>query len=227
VDRRTIEVETGTEISSVWAFPRRFSVAETPVFILAHGAGSNMDHPFLSFLHEALAERGVLTVKFNFPYTEAGRKAPDHPQRLMQTWRAVIQRVRDEGHPGMLFLGGKSMGGRFASMVAAADGAVSGLVLLGYPLHPAKRLDRLRSEHLARIRCPMLFIQGTRDALCDLPTLRRLLAPLSSLAVLKLIEEGDHSFKVPKRTGLTEREVWDKIVEWVAAWLIGLAYPGR
>jgi predicted alpha/beta-hydrolase family hydrolase len=145
----------------------------------------------------------------------------------MQTWRAVIQRVRDDGHPGALFLGGKSMGGRFASMVAAADGAVSGLVLLGYPLHPAKRLDRLRSEHLARITCPMLFIQGTRDRLCDLPTLRRVLAPLSPPAVLKLIEEGDHSFKVPKRTGLTEREVWDKIVEWVAAWLIGLAYPRR
>lgn len=227
MDRRKIEVAPGIEVTSAWAFPEGFFAGESPGLILAHGAGSNMDHPFLSFVHEALAQRGILTIKFNFPYAEAGRAAPDPPQLLKRTWRAVIQRVRSDCRPKALFLGGKSMGGRYASMVAADGEDVSGLVLLGYPLHPAKRLDALRSEHLARIACPMLFIQGTRDSLCDLETLRGVLVPLSGRATLHLIEEGDHSFTVPKRTGLTKLEVWDRIVDWVATWLNGVVRPGH
>jgi predicted alpha/beta-hydrolase family hydrolase len=226
-DRRRIDVDPGIQISSVWAFPEEFSVGESTALILAHGAGSNMDYPFLSFVHEALASRGILTVKFNFPYVEAGRKVPDPPALLAHAWRAIIGRVRSEARPGALFLGGRSMGGRIATNVVADGEPASGLVLLGYPLHPAGRLDALRARHLERIACPMLFIQGSRDKLCDLSTLRSVLAPLSAPITLHLIEEGDHSFKVPKRTGKTEADVRSEIVETVASWLAGVAGTTR
>jgi predicted alpha/beta-hydrolase family hydrolase len=222
MDRRKIEVEPGIGIASVWAFPEG-ATGECPALILAHGAGSNMEHPFLSFIQETLTQHGIITVKFNFPYVEAGRKVPDHPKRLVRTWRAVIERVRTEVQPSALFLGGRSMGGRIASMVAADGEQVSGLVLLGYPLHPAGRLDALRAEHLAHITCPMLFVQGTRDQLCDLDTLRSVLARLSTPVALQLIEQGDHSFKVPKRTGKTAPEIWEEIGGCIGSWLTRVA----
>ena len=199
MERRKIEVAPEIDVSSVWALPEGFSAGVSPALVLAHGAGSDMDHPFLSFVHEALARRGMLTVKFNFPYIEAGRKVPDHMRRLARTWRAVTQRVRADAQPGTLFLGGKSMGGRIATNVVADGEPASGLVLLGYPLHPAGRLDSLRSDHLSRIHCPMLFLQGSRDRLCDLPALRAVLAQLTARVTLHLIDDADHSFKVPKR----------------------------
>jgi len=219
MDRRKIEVEPGIEVSSVWAFPRESPAAQAQVLILAHGAGNDMDHPFLSFVHQKLARRGIITVKFNFPYAEAGRKAPDHAQRLARTWRAITERVRDDAKPAALFLGGKSMGGRVASELVAAGEQAAGLVFLGYPLHPAGRPDSLRSKHLAGITCPMLFIQGSRDSLCDLSTLRRVLPKLPAPVTLHVIEDGDHSFKVPKRAGRTEQQVWDQIAEAIASWL--------
>ena len=222
MDRRKIEVEPGIEVASVWAFPKGAAARNAPTLILAHGAGSNMEHPFLSFVQETLTQRGIITIKFNFPYVEAGRQVPDHPKRLARTWRAVIEHVRTEVQPSALFLGGRSMGGRIASMVAADGEQVSGLVLLGYPLHPAGRLDALRDAHLAHIACPMLFVQGTRDQLCDLDTLRSVLARLSAPVTLQLIEQGDHSFKVPKRTGKTSLQIWEEIVACVGSWLTKL-----
>jgi predicted alpha/beta-hydrolase family hydrolase len=222
MDGRKIEVEPGIEVSSVWAFPDGSSMGKTQGLILAHGAGADMDHPFLSFVHEALAQRGIITVKFNFPYTEAGRKAPDHPQRLARTWRAIIQRARQDAKPGALFLGGKSMGGRIVSELVASGEPASGLVFLGYPLHPPGRPDSLRSKHLTGIPCPMLFIQGSRDSLCNLDTLRGVLPKLPAAVKLHVIQDGDHSFKVPKRAGRTEQQVWDEIVEVMASWLFSL-----
>lgn len=219
VDERKIEVEPGIEVSSVWAFPTPFAAGTSPGLILAHGAGSDMRSPFLSFMQAALAGRGVMTVTFNFPYREAGRQAPDPPQRLVQAWRAVVRRVLVDASPGPLFLGGRSMGGRIASMLAAGGEAAAGLILLGYPLQPAGRPDVVRAEHLAQIKCPMLFVQGTRDRLCDLRLLRPVLTNLPAPASLHVIEEGDHSFKVPKRLRKTEQQVWDDIVEVVASWL--------
>jgi uncharacterized protein len=223
MDRRKITVEAGIEVSSVWAFPDRCAAQPAPALILAHGAGSDMDHPFLSFVHQALAQRGISCVKFNFPYTEARRKAPDTPERLARTWRAVIKRVRSELTPTVLFLGGKSMGGRIASQVVAAGEPASGLVFFGYPLHPAGRPEALRVKHLADINCPMLFIQGSRDRLCDLDSLKRVLPQLPASVTLHVIEEGDHSFRVPKRTGRTEQEIWNEIVETAGTWLSGRA----
>src|SRR5436853_7596712 len=127
IDEHRIEAEPGSAVSSLWAFPERFSAGATPALILAHGAGSDMHHPFLAFMQEALVARGIMTVKFNFPYTEAGRKSPDPPQRLLHTWQAVIKRLRKEARPGALCIGGKSMGGRIASMLAARGESGAGL----------------------------------------------------------------------------------------------------
>ena len=219
VDERKIELEPGVAVSSVWAFPEGFIPGKSPALILAHGAGTDMRNPFLSFVHETLAQRGVMTVKFNFPYMEAGRKAPDPPQRLAHAWRAVMQRVRADANPGALFVGGKSMGGRIASLVVASGEPAAGLVLLGYPLQPAGRPETLRSEHFARIACRVLFVQGSRDRLCDLNLLRGAVAKMSAPVTVHVIEAGDHSFKVPQRSGKTERQVWDEIVGVVGAWL--------
>jgi predicted alpha/beta-hydrolase family hydrolase len=180
-----------------------------------------MNSPFLSHVHRALAERGVMTVKFNFPYKEQGRKAPDRAPVLEETWRAVAEAVRDEPRlsPRRLFFAGKSMGGRIASHLAAQGQSCSGLVFLGYPLHPPNKPDRLRADHLKAIQCPMLFIQGTRDALCDLDLLRTALEPLQAPVTLRVIEGGDHSFKVLKRLGRSQEAVWEGIIAEIDHWL--------
>lgn len=219
IEDHRIEVEPGVEVSSVWALPEGFAEASTPVIILAHGAGSDMRNPLLSFVHEALATRGFATVKFNFPYREAARKLPDPTPRLARTWRSVIERVRAEMRPGALVVGGHSMGGRIASMLVARDEPVAGLALLGYPLQPAGRPDVLRWEHLAHIRCPILFVQGSRDRLCDLGLLRGVLTKLCAPTTLHVIDDADHSFKVPKRSGKTQRQVWGDLVDAVESWL--------
>jgi hypothetical protein len=216
---QSIEVEAGSALSSTWAFPDDYAPGASPCVVLAPGAGSNMHHPFLRYLQEALAGAGIVTVTFNFLYTEAGRKVPDPPPRLLRTWRAVLQRVRAEAMPPALFAGGRSMGGRIASMVAAEGEALAGLVLLGYPLQPAGRPEVVRSEHFSRIACPMLFVQGTRDSLCDLELLRGELKKATAPVALHVIEEGDHSFKVPRRTGKSERDVWEEIARVVASWV--------
>ncbi len=216
---RSIPVTADKTVTSVWAVPpgydRRCGI------ILAHGAGAGMDHPFIAFVHQRLAEHGLLSVKFNFPYMEAGRKAPDRTPLLTATWRAVVTAVRRDRElaPERLFLAGKSMGGRIASLLAAEGEPGTGLIFLGYPLHPPGKPEKLRAEHLGRIACPMLFIQGERDRLCDLETLRRVLADLSAPVTLHVIPGGDHSFKVPKRTGRSEAEVWQEIVTVMRTWI--------
>jgi predicted alpha/beta-hydrolase family hydrolase len=183
-----------------------------------------MNSEFLSFVHTALAQRGALTVKFNFPYTERGARAPDRPPVLIETWRAVARAVREDQKlaPGSLVLGGKSMGGRIASMIAADGEPCAGLVLLGYPLHPAGQPAKLRVDHLARIRVPMLFVQGTRDPLCDMALLEDALAGLQAPVTLHRIEEGDHSFSVPKRLGRAPQEIREEIAGVVQRWLAQL-----
>jgi len=216
---RSIPVTADKTVTSVWAVPPGYDRRRG--IILAHGAGAGMDHPFIAFVHQRLAEHGLLSVKFNFPYMEAGRKAPDRAPLLTATWRAVVAAVRRDRElaPERLFLAGKSMGGRIASLIVAEGEPCAGLIFLGYPLHPPGKPEKLRAEHLARIACPMLFIQGERDRLCDLATLRRVLAGLSAPVTLHAIPDGDHSFKVPKRTGRSEAEVWAEIVAVMRAWI--------
>lgn len=218
MDTIILDIE-GKPVSSVWRFPEGYLPGEDDGIIIAHGAGSGMDSPFLSYMHERLGA-GMLSVKFNFPYMEQGRKAPDRQQTLEGAWRALIARVRnDRLAPRRLMLAGKSMGGRMASMVAAGGDPCDGLVFFGYPLHPAGKPDRLRFEHLPSIGRPMLFIQGSRDPLCRLDILQSLLPQLSPFATLHVVEGGDHSFKVPKSQGRSQTEVWEEIVRVTRDWM--------
>jgi predicted alpha/beta-hydrolase family hydrolase len=220
-EKRKIRVSPGAEVSSIWAIPDTYQGGDGRAIILAHGAGNDMEHPFMSHVHLACAEAGLLSVKFNFPYKESGRKAPDPLPLLENTWRAVIQAVRKDPalSPRCLFLAGKSMGGRVASYVAAQGEPCQGLIFLGYPLHPPKRTDRLRVEHWPGLSCPALFIQGTRDALCDLELLSAQLPRIPAPVTLRVIEGGDHSFKVPKSSGRTEAAVWQEVVSILLNWV--------
>lgn len=219
--KRRLSGAPGQEISSVWAVPAGYENGARSAIILAHGAGNDMHSAFLSYVHEGLAHRGFLSVKFNFPYKERGGRTPDRAPVLEATWRAVAHAVRTDAQfaPLQLFLGGKSLGGRMASHIAAAGEACAGLVFLGYPLHPARQPEKLRAEHLARIACPMLFVEGTRDPLCDLAFLRRVLANISVQTTIHVIEGADHSFKLTKSMARDEKSVREEIVSVAADWM--------
>jgi len=224
--RRRISLPGGGAVSAVVALPAGFRrPGRTPAVVLAHGAGSDMTHPFVSTIHAGLAREGYVAVKFNFPYTEARRRAPDPRPVLERCYRAVIDAVMGDRTlaPAWIAIGGKSLGGRIASYVAAAGAPVSGLVLLGYPLHPAGRPDERRADHLPALRAPMLFVEGTRDTLCELDRLRPIVARLPR-ATLHTIEGADHSFRLPRRAGRRDTDVWDEIVAVCSRWLAGL--PG-
>lgn len=211
---RAVEVYDQQPVSTDWRIPDTYG-RESAV-IIAHGAGNDMHSELISAMHERWSQAGLLAVKFNFLYKEKGGKLPDRAEVLLDTWRAVADVVRKDPElaPRRVFFAGKSLGGRMASMLAAsASGpAPAGLVFLGYPLHPAGKPDKLRIDHLGRVRSPMLFIQGTRDALCDLNILERVLAELGEPTnVLHRVEGGDHSFKTPKKLKRDSAEVYEEI----------------
>jgi predicted alpha/beta-hydrolase family hydrolase len=189
--------------------------------ILAPGAGAGQKSPFMARFAAAIAARGVETVTFDFPYREEGRRIPDNNATLEACWRAVIAMVRRRLSPAeKIVTGGKSMGGRIASQVAASSeaDAISGLVLLGYPLHPPGRPQQLRTAHFPRLRVPSLFIQGTRDAFGTPAELSAALGAAAVPATLFPVAEADHSFKVPKRAGgsdAVESMIQDKIATWL------------
>jgi predicted alpha/beta-hydrolase family hydrolase len=170
---------------------------------------------------EGLARRGLRVATFNFPYTEHGRKIPDPAQKLEACYKAVIEAVATNAglaNTGLI-IGGKSMGGRIASQVAATGSqGARGLVFLGYPLHPPGRPEKLRAEHLVRIGLPMLFVQGSRDTFGTPDELRPILEPLRPQPVLHVIAEGDHSFKVPKRGPLSQEQIYESVLDRVAQW---------
>jgi uncharacterized protein len=208
--------------SSVTA--RRYPATGLPqaTLVLAHGAGAGQSHPFLVKFATALAERGLTVFTFNFPYIEARRSAPDPAARLESCYRDVVAAIADHsGRHGPLFIGGKSMGGRIATLIAAqpSSTAIAGIVLLGYPLHPPGKPENLRVAHLASIRVPLLFIQGTRDPFGTPAELAPFLKPLRDLAAVHTVEGGDHSFAVPKTGPRSQAEVHtaiqDTIVEWI------------
>jgi uncharacterized protein len=190
--------------------------------ILGHGAGANQTSRFMVEFAAALAERGIDIVTFNFLYSEQRRRIPDPNGRLEACYQGVIATIRNEPSlsGGHLAIGGKSMGGRIASQVAAAGaGDLAGLVFLGYPLHPPGRPDRLRAKHLSDITAPMLFVQGSRDTFGTPEELRPIIRPLEPRADLYVVEGGDHSFKIPKRSPLTQEAAYEAVQDHVAAWL--------
>lgn len=187
--------------------------------VLGHGAGGTRKTPFLVRLAEGLAASGRRVLLFNFPYSESRRRIPDPPARLEATVAAVARFARSELGAPRLVLGGKSMGGRIASQAVAKGLAADGLVFLGYPLHPPGKPDVLRDKHLLAITAPMLFVQGTRDAFARWDLLGATLAKLGDRATLLKIEDGDHSFKVPKRSGRTTAEVEATVLRAVLDWL--------
>jgi predicted alpha/beta-hydrolase family hydrolase len=190
--------------------------------ILAHGAGAPQSSAFMVAFAQGLARRGCHAVTFNFPYTEQGRRLPDRAPTLEACFRDVITaiRARTDLAAAPLVIGGKSMGGRMASHLAAQGVAdLAGLVVLGYPLHPPGRPEQLRAEHLARIRQPMLIVQGSRDAFGTPEELRPVLAPLAATATLQVVEGGDHSFKIPKRGPSTQQEAFERVQDEIARWI--------
>jgi predicted alpha/beta-hydrolase family hydrolase len=225
--RVRIRVDPATVVSGVLAGPRAGAAGPLAhvALVLGHGAGADMTNAFLSAVHEGLAARGALVLKFNFAYTEAGRKAPDPPARLLAAFRAAAAWLagRPAARGRLRVLGGKSMGGRIAShAVALGDPACDGLLFLGYPLHPAGQPAKLRDTHLAAIRAPMLFVAGTRDPLCDLALLRPVLARLGRRATLAVIADGDHSFHVRKSSGRDDAAATAEVIDAAARWLARL-----
>jgi uncharacterized protein len=192
--------------------------------IVAHGAGNDMETPFLVVFSEGLATAGYPTLRFNFLYRERGRKAPDKYETLAETWRsaAAFFRERLSQQIDSWVAAGKSMGGRVASQMVA-DGLLvpNRLIILGYPLHPAGHTEKVRDAHLYRITVPMLFFSGTRDSLCDLERLRPVLGRIAAPWNLHVIEGGDHSFHVPKAAGTSETETYDRIIQETVRWLGG------
>jgi predicted alpha/beta-hydrolase family hydrolase len=185
--------------------------------VLAPGAGSALDNPLLVAVAEALAARGHTVLRFNFLYRERGSGRPDPTTTLVETYRAAADTLRDPARK--LVLGGRSMGGRMASMLAADGYACDGLVFLGYPLHPAGKPGQLRDAHLPKVRAPMLFVQGTRDALCDLHLLRPVLARCGDRATLHEVAGGDHGFEVRKSDGRTPQAVLEEVIDTTAGWI--------
>jgi len=189
---------------------------------LAHGAGGTRTTPQLVRLADRLATGGRRALLFNFPYSEAGRRAPDRPAALEATVRAVAQHAREQLAPARLVLGGRSMGGRMASQCVAAGLACEALLLLAYPLHPPGQPGQLRDAHLPRIGTPMLFVQGTRDAFARSDLLEATLARLQPRARLCSIADGDHSFGVPARAGRRPAEVEAGVAASIEEWLAAL-----
>ena len=187
--------------------------------ILGPGAGAPQTSGFMVTFASELAARGIDVVTFNFLYMEQRRRVPDSNAKLEACYRAVIEAVARR-KLGKLAIGGKSMGGRIASQVAALGAAeVAGLVLLGYPLHPPGRPEELRVKHLPAIETPMLFIQGSRDAFGAPEELRPFMQKLKAPAELHVVEGGDHSFKVPKRAGLSQADVYKSVQDRIDQWL--------
>ncbi len=195
----------------LWSGPERAAIT----LALAHGAGAPMDHPFMEAFAAGLGARGIRVARFEFPYmakrrVDGKKRGPNKLDVLKATWTAVI----DELGPARLVIGGKSMGGRVASLIAAERSDIAGLVCLGYPFHPTGKPDKLRVEHLPRIQAPTLIVQGSRDPMGNRAEVEGYGLPAA--LELRWLEDGDHGFKPRKRSGFTQEQHWATGVDWVA-----------
>ena len=189
------------------------------VFVCAHGAGGNLRDRATVAAARTLRGAGLGVVRFNFLYKEHGKGGPDRMPRLMECYRAVLEHVRRELSPRHLIIGGRSMGGRTASMLAAEDVAADGLLLLAYPLHPPGRKESPRTEHLPAIRMPVLCFNGTRDDFCDPDLMRAAVGTVQTRWTMHWLEHADHSFHVQKKSGRTDAEVLAEVASATDRWL--------
>lgn len=190
-------------------------------YVFAHGAGAGMDHAFMTAMASGLAERGIASLRFQFPYMEQGSGRPDSPKVAHAAIRAAVHEAATR-LPGVpLFAGGKSYGGRMTSQAQAGEPLpnVRGLVFLGFPLHPAGKPSTERADHLAEVRVPMLFLQGTRDTLAAPDLIRETTAKLGDRATLHLVEGADHSFHVLVRSGRNDGQVREELLDTMVAWM--------
>jgi hypothetical protein len=214
-----LEITVGDRVGRVSGLLTRPDDARA-LYLLAHGAGAGMRHRFMDAIASALAERGIASLRYQFPYSEAGARRPDPPAVLEATVRAAVAAAAEVA-PGLpIIAGGKSMGGRMTSGAAARAplAGVAGLVFLGFPLHRPKQPSEERAAHLSQVTVPMLFLQGTRDDLADLGLITGVCARLGSLATLHVVEGADHAFEVLKRSGRTDAEVLRELADTVATW---------
>ena len=190
-------------------------------YVFAHGAGAGMAHPFMASVADGLAERGVATLRYQFPYMERGSKRPDAPKLAQATVRAAVAEASALASGLPLIAGGKSFGGRMTSQAQAASPSpgVRGIAFLGFPLHAAGRPSDERGKHLFDVQIPMLFLQGTRDQLAELTLMQRLVEQLGTRATLKLYADADHSFHVPARTGRKDADVKAEMLDALAGWI--------
>jgi predicted alpha/beta-hydrolase family hydrolase len=223
VSQQKLEIEIAN-IGSVSALLNCPAGAQA-CYVLAHGAGAGMSHPFMETVATGLSERHVAALRYQFPYMEKGSKRPDAPAIAHAAVRSAVAEAA-RCCPGLpLIAGGKSFGGRMTSQAQAIAPlpGVRGLAFLGFPLHPAGKPSSDRAKHLADIRIPMLFMQGTRDNLAELTLLEPVIDRLGPSASLYLVQEGDHSLHVPARSGRRDRDVMDDVLDAFAAWIRTLA----
>jgi predicted alpha/beta-hydrolase family hydrolase len=212
----SIDVDAGRRVSGLLQLPAKARCC----YVLAHGAGAGMNHPFMSAVAAELAERGIATLRYQFPYMEQGGRRPDPPALAQATVRAAVAAAIKLARGLPLIAGGKSFGGRMTSLAQATAPleGVRGLAFLGFPLHPAGKPSNDRAKHLLDVKVPMLFLQGTRDTLADLAMLKPVVKGLGKRATLCLFDEADHSFHVPARTGRKDPEVRGEMLDAFAKW---------
>ena len=213
----SITVDEGQNVSGLLIAPSEARAC----YVLAHGAGAGMAHPFMSAIAEGLAARGVATLRYQFPYMERGSRRPDVPRVAQATVRAAVARAAELAPRLPLLAGGKSFGGRMTSQAQAASPlpGVRGLAFLGFPLHPAGKPSDERAAHLFEVEVPMLFLQGTRDELAGQSLLQATVERLGARGTLHWLEYADHSFHVPARSGRKDAEVMTEAIDALVRWI--------
>jgi len=221
----TITIDSGRSVSALASVPS----SPTVCYVLAHGAGAGMTHPFMTAVATELADLDIGTLRYQFPYMQEGTRRPDPPVRCHAAVRAAVAEATRLTRGLPLIAGGRSFGGRMTSQAQALAPlpGVRGLVFLGFPLHPAGTPSMDRAKHLADVRIPMLFLQGTRDALAQLDLMEKLARQLGERATLKLLPDADHSWHVPARTGRKDPQVRAEALRLLADWVQSVILPSR
>jgi predicted alpha/beta-hydrolase family hydrolase len=216
-ERLTLAIDESCHVSALFQLPR----AATACFVFAHGAGAGMEHPSMTTVAADLAARSVATLRYQFPYMERRSRRPDPPPVCHATVRAAVAEAARLAPTLALIAGGRSFGGRMTSQAQAIEplAGVKGLAFIGFPLHPAGKPSAARAEHLRDVKIPMLFLQGTRDELAQLDLLQPVIDGLGARATLKLLQDADHSFHVPARTGRKDVDVRAEMLDALVTWI--------